>query len=71
MDKTKQSASETKQKISNKANNLVDKVFPTYDNGKADTENKKKRFKEHLRVNLTSGVKNIYAYGDFLGHRTR
>jgi uncharacterized protein (UPF0333 family) len=65
--KTKQAASETKQKISDKANYLVDKVFPTYDNGKADTENNKKRFKEHLQVDLTSDVKNIYAYGDFLG----
>jgi hypothetical protein len=67
VDKTKHTASETKQKISDKANNLVDKVFPTYDNGKADTENNKKRFKEHLQVDLTSDIRNIYAYGDFLG----
>lgn len=67
VDKTKQAASETKQKISDKKNQLIDKVFPTYDNGKADTENNKKRFKEHLQVDLTSDVKNIYAYGDFLG----
>ena len=65
--KTKQAASETKQKISNKANNLVDKVFQTYDNDKADTDANKKRFKEHLQVVLTSDVKNIYTYGDFLG----
>ncbi|MDQ3279447.1 MAG: hypothetical protein M3Q06_14055 [Bacteroidota bacterium] len=67
VDKTKQAASATKLKISNKVNNEVDNVFPTYDNGKADTENNKKRFKEHLQVDLTSDVKNIYAYGDFLG----
>lgn len=67
VDKTKQAASETKQKISDKGNNLVDEVLPTYDNGKPDTENNKKRFKEHLQVDLTSDVKNIYAYGDFLG----
>lgn len=67
VDKTKQAASETKQKISDKANNLGDKVFPTYDNGKADTENNKKRFKEHLQIDLTSDIRNIYAYGDFLG----
>ena len=67
VDKTKQAASQTKQKISDKKNQLIDKVFPTYDNGKADTESNKKRFKEHLQVDLTSDVKNIYAYGDFLG----
>jgi len=67
VDKTKQAASETKQKISDKANKLVDKVFPTDDNGKADTENNKKRFKEHLQVDLTSDVKDIYSYSDFLG----
>lgn len=67
VDKTKQAASETKQKIRDKANPLVDKVFPTYDNGKADTENNKKRFKEHLQVDLTSDVKSIFTYGDFLG----
>lgn len=67
LEKTKQTASETKQKISDKANNLVDKVIPTYDNDKADTESNKKRFKEHLQVDLTSDIRNIYAYGDFLG----
>ena len=67
VDKTKETVSEAKQKISDKKNQLVDKVFPTYDNGKADTENNKKRFKEHFQVDLTNDVKNIYAYGDFLG----
>lgn len=67
VDKTKQAASDTRQKMSNKANNLVDKVFPTYDSGKPDTENNKKRFKEHLQIDLPTDVKNIYAYGDFLG----
>jgi hypothetical protein len=67
VDKTKRTVSQTTQKISDKKNQLVDNVFPTYDNGKADTENNKKRFKEHLQVDLTSDVKDIYAYGDFLG----
>lgn len=65
--KTKQTVSKTRQKISDKKNQLVDKVFPTYDNWKADTENNKRRFKEHLQVDPTQDVKNIYAYGDFMG----
>jgi hypothetical protein len=67
VDKTKQAASVTKQKISNKVDNLVDKVFPKYENGKADTEDNKKRFDEYLQVELTADIKNIYAYGDFFG----
>lgn len=67
VDKAKQAASGTKQKISDKTTHLIEKAFPTYDSYKADTENNKKRFKEHLQVDLTSDVKDIYTYGDFLG----
>jgi hypothetical protein len=67
VDKTQEKVSETKKKISDKKSQLVDKVFPTYDNGKPDTESNKKRFKEYLQVELTDDVRNIYAYGDFLG----
>ena len=67
VDKTHEKVSKTKQKISNKKDQLVDKFLPTYDNGKPDTENNKKRFKEHLQIDLTDDVKNIYAYGDFSG----
>jgi hypothetical protein len=67
VDKTKQAASATKRKIINKTDQVVDKVFPTYDAGQADTDKNKKRFVEHLQVDLTPDVKNIYAYGDFLG----
>lgn len=67
IDKTRQVASETKQKISDRKDRLVDKIFPAYNSGKADTESNKKRFREHLGVELTPDVKNIYAYGDFLG----
>jgi hypothetical protein len=67
VDKTQEKIGATKQKFIDKKDQLVDKVFQTYDNGKPDTENNKKRFKEHLQVDLTNDVKNIYAYGDFLG----
>lgn len=67
VDKTKQAVSQSKQKIRDKKNQLIDQAFPVYDNNKQDTENNKKRFGEHLQVDLTPDVKNIYAYGDFLG----
>ena len=56
VDKSQEKIGETKQKISDKKNKLVDKVFPTYDNGKPDTENNKKRFKEHLQVDPSLGT---------------
>lgn len=64
---TKEVVSEAKQKISDKKDQLVDKVFPSYDSDKPDTRNNKKRFKDHLQVDPTSDVKDIYSYGDFLG----
>ena len=66
VDKTQEKVSETKQKISGKKNRIVDEVFPIYNSSKPDTESNKKRFKEHLKVDLTEDVKNIYAYGDFM-----
>jgi hypothetical protein len=67
IDKTKETISEAKQNFSKKKEQLVDKVFPSYDNGKPDTENNKKRFKEHLQADVSDDVKNIFAYGDFIG----
>src|ERR1700709_759178 len=67
IDKAQEKIIEAKQRIRHKRDLLIDKVFPTYDNGVPDTENNKKRCKEHLQVDLSSDVKNIYAYGDFIG----
>lgn len=64
---TKEKAIETKQEIIDQKNNLADKIFPSYDSGKPDTENNKKRFTEHLTIDLTNDIKNIYCYGDFMG----
>jgi hypothetical protein len=50
---TQDKISETRQRISRKKDQLLDKVFPIYDSGKFDTENNKKRFVEHLQVELT------------------
>ena len=55
------------RRIKRKGLQAIDKVFPIYNSSTPDTENNKKRFKEHLKVNLTADVQNIYAYGDFLG----
>jgi hypothetical protein len=67
VDKTEETLNEAKQKAAKKKDQLIDKVFPTYDHDKADTENNRKRFKEHLQIDLTSDIKNIYAFGDFFG----
>jgi hypothetical protein len=64
---TKETAAETKQKVSDKKDQLIDKVFPSYDSNKPDTKSNRKRFREHLQVEPIDDVKNIYAYGDFLG----
>lgn len=44
----------------------VERVFPTYNAYTADTEDNKNRFKEHLQIDLTSDVKDLYTYGDFM-----
>jgi len=67
IEKTKHTLSAAKQKIRDKKNQLIDKVFPAYDLGEADTDNNKRRFKEHLQTDVTSDVKNIYTFGDFIG----
>ena len=67
VDKTQEKIGEAKQNLRDKKDQLVEKVFRTYDNTKPDTEANKKRFKQHLQIDLPRDVKNIYAYGDFLG----
>ena len=54
-------------KIKTKKDDLIDKVFTTYNSGKSNTKYNKERFKEHLQIGLPADVKDIYAYGDFLG----
>lgn len=68
------SCTETKQKISSVNDRIlgigfyfIDRLFPSYDSDKHDTENNKKRFVTHLETELNPSVKNIYSYGDFLG----
>ncbi|RXK86082.1 hypothetical protein [Filimonas effusa] len=56
-----------RERIGSKKDEIIDKTFPAYDAWLPDTDNNKKRFAKHLQVDLTGDVKNIYAYGDFLG----
>jgi hypothetical protein len=65
--KSEEVVDNAKEKIIEKKDDLVDKVFPVYDHSAPDTDNNKKRFKEHLQIDITNDVKNIYSYGDFLG----
>jgi hypothetical protein len=65
--KTRETVASTKKKIRAKKQVLVDKVFPIYDCYQADTDNNRKRFKEHLQVDASNDVKSIYTYGDFFG----
>ena len=54
-------------KAKNKSKDLVDKVFPVFNAYEADTRYNRKRFVEYLEVELTSDVKDVYCYGDFMG----
>lgn len=67
VDKTSNKIEDAKQRIRDRKDSLVDKVFPRYDYDSADTESNKKRFQEHLQIPVSHDVKRIYTYGDFLG----
>jgi len=43
--------------VKDKSKDLLDKVFPFFDYDKADTKYNRKRFREYLKVELTSDVK--------------
>lgn len=44
----------------------TDRVFPTYNTDTADTKDNQNRFREHLQIELTNDVKDLYTYGDFM-----
>lgn len=66
-DKANNKIEDAKQTIIDKKDSLVDKVFPRYDFDSSGTESNKKRFREHLKIPISSDIKEIYTYGDFLG----
>lgn len=63
-DKVKKKA---KKELEYQTQRVVDKVFPPFDQDKPDTDNNKKRFKDFLKVKMTSDVKNIYCFDDAIG----
>lgn len=44
-----------------------EKVYPTFDSDRPDTEANKKNFKAFLEVDITPDVKNIYCFDDAIG----
>lgn len=55
--------SKTKQEIKKQA----DKIFPSFDSDKPDTDNNKRRFQDFIKVEITSDVENIYCYNSAIG----
>lgn len=45
----------------------IDRVIPSYDPGVPDTDNNKRRFKDHLGVAASADVNGLYTYADYLG----
>jgi hypothetical protein len=66
-DKIKHKGQYFLEKSKSKVATKLDAYFPSYDASMPDTENNKKRFREILKIEVSEDVKNIYAYGDFLG----
>ena len=60
-------ADKTEEKVKDKSEDLVDKVVPHFDAYNPDTKFNKERFKDFLKVDLTSDVKNIYCFDDAIG----
>ena len=56
-----------KEKTSELAKNTIEKVFPTFDSDKPDTEANKKNFRNFLKVDITPDVKYIYCFDDAIG----
>ena len=58
---------ETEEQIQKQSQKIKDKLYPTFDHDKPDTENNKKRFKDFIKVRITDEVKNIYCFDDAVG----
>ena len=57
----------TKKELREQTQKVIEKVNPTFDYNKPDTENNKKRFKDFLKVEITPDVTNIYCFDDAIG----
>jgi len=65
--KVKNKAGSIKEKLKEQVKSKIDNISPKFDHHTPDTENNKKRFKEFLKIEITSDIKNIYCYADMLG----
>ena len=65
--KSKELVHKTTEKISERADDLEDKVIPKFDPETPDSKYNKKRFKDFLKVPVTEDVKNIYCSSDAIG----
>ena len=54
-------------KVKDKSKDFADKVVSQFDAYKADTKFNNERFKDFLKVDLTSEVKDIYSFDDAIG----
>lgn len=66
-EKSAQVIEQVKKETEKQTQKVVDRVFPTFDHDKANTENNKKRFDEFIKVPRTQDVKNIYCFDDAIG----
>lgn len=57
----------TKDELREQTQKVIDKVYPSFDQDRPDTENNQKRFKDFLKVEITPDVKNIYYFDDAIG----
>lgn len=57
----------TIEKISDKKNEAIDQVIPTFDSDKPDTKFNKKRFRAFFGFEPTPDVQRIYCFGDQIG----
>lgn len=55
------------EQIKSKGIEFIDTVFPQFDTYKEDTKYNKKRFEEYLEVEVSSDIKKIYCFCDFIG----
>ncbi len=65
--KGKEIAHKAEEKVKQESDELTDKAFPEFDPHNADTKFNKLRFREFLKVELTSDIKNIYCFEDAMG----
>lgn len=58
---------EKKNELRDQSQKVFDKIYPSFDHDKPDTENNKNRFKEFLKIKISEDIKNIYCFNDEIG----